>query len=85
MKTASIVLPLTVMFLACISETSFAGDSVREKILINNGWSFSLGYAGDMQKDFTHGTEYFTYVTKTKSNNGDNSPSNPDFDDSAWQ
>jgi beta-galactosidase len=73
------------MLLTCISETSFAGDSVREKILINNGWSFSLGYAGDMQKDFTHGTEYFTYVTKVMSNNGNKGPVSFDFDDSSWQ
>jgi len=62
-----------------------AGDSVREKTLINNGWSFSLGNAGDMQKDFTHGTEYFSYVTKVRSNNGNKGPVSTDFDDSSWQ
>ena len=57
----------------------------REKVLINNDWTFSYGHAGDRQKDFTHGTEYFTYVTKARSNNGSQAPQMPDFDDSGWQ
>lgn len=62
-----------------------AADGPREKILINNDWKFSLGTAGDRYKDFTHGTEYFTYQTKILSNNGNNGPVSPSFDDSAWQ
>ena len=85
MKTASIILPLTVMLLTGFCGIAHAGDSVREKVLINNGWTFSLGYAGDMNKDFTHGTEYFTYVTKVLSNNGNRGPVSPSFDDSGWQ
>ena len=85
MKTASIILPLTVIAMTVFSGNAFAGDSVREKVLINNGWSFSLGYAGDMQRDFTHGTEYFTYVTKVMSNNGNKGPVSLEFDDSSWQ
>ena len=56
----------------------------REKILINNGWTFALGHAGDMEKDFTHGTEYFTYLTKAASTNHSHAPIMPGFDDSAW-
>ena len=78
------ILPAVVL-LTVFPLISTAGDSAREKILINNGWSFSLGYAGDRQLDFTHGTEYFTYVTKVLSNNGNNGPVSPQFDDSSWQ
>ena len=59
----------------------FAADIPRERILINNDWKFSLGHAGDRNKDFTHGTEYFTYQTKVLSNNGNNGPVSPGFDD----
>ena len=85
MKTASLILPLTVILMASVCFPAQAGDSAREKQLINNGWTFSLGYAGDRGKDFTHGTEYFTYVTKALSNNGNHGPVSPDFDDSGWQ
>lgn len=63
----------------------FAADIPRERILINNDWKFSLGHAGDRNKDFTHGTEYFTYQTKVLSNNGNNGPVSPGFDDSGWR
>ncbi|MBR4133086.1 MAG: beta-galactosidase, partial [Bacteroidales bacterium] len=64
---------------------SFAGNSVREKILFNNGWTFSLGSAVDRTKDFSHGTEYFSHVAKILSNNGNEGPVSPSFDDSSWQ
>lgn len=60
-------------------------DSPREKILINNDWTFAYGNAADKLKDFGHGTEYFTYLTKVRSNNENKGPIMPDFDDSAWQ
>ena len=60
-------------------------DSPREKILINNDWTFAYGHAADRLKDFGHGTEYFTYLTKVRSNNENKGPIMPDFDDSAWQ
>ena len=60
-------------------------DSPREKILINNDWTFAYGNAADKAKDFGHGTEYFTYLTKVRSNNENKGPIMPDFDDSAWQ
>ena len=85
MKSVFKFLPLALVLLASFPLSSWAGDSAREKILINNGWTFSLGYAGDKQRDFTHGTEYFTYVTKVLSNNGNNGPVSPQFDDSGWQ
>lgn len=36
-----------------------------------------------MEADFTHGTEYFTYLTKAVGQN--QGPANPEFNDSAWQ
>ena len=84
MRISSRILLLS-LFLSAVPVFARAGDSVREKILINNGWTFSYGYAGDRMKDFTHGTEYFTYMTKVRSNNGNRGPVSPDFDDSSWQ
>ena len=85
MKALFRFLILAAFFLPAFGFISRAGDSVRERILVNNGWTFSLGYAGDKGKDFTHGTEYFTYVTKVMSNNGNKGPASIDFDDSSWQ
>lgn len=76
---------LVASLLFCTAFLSSAGNSVRDKELFNNGWSFSLGYAGDMAKDFSHGTEYFSYVAKILSNNGNEGPVSPSFDDSSWQ
>ncbi len=76
---------LVASLLFCTAFLSSAGNSVRDKVLFNNGWSFSLGYAGDMAKDFSHGTEYFSYVAKILSNNGNEGPVSPSFDDSSWQ
>ena len=79
------ILALIASLLFCTASLSSAGNSVREKLLFNNGWSFSLGYAGDMSKDFSHGTEYFSPVAKILSNNGNEGPVSPSFDDSSWQ
>ena len=55
----------------------------RETHLINDDWTFSLGDAASMERDFSHGTEYFTYLTKAVGQN--QGPANPAFNDSAWQ
>lgn len=51
----------------------------REKILINNDCTFALGHAGDMEKVFSRGMGYFTYLTKAASSKvvrgGDNNGS----------
>lgn len=73
------------LVLLLIAMTASAADSVREKTLINNDWTFSLGHAADKSKDFGHGTEYFTQFAKVLSNNGNNGPISPEFDDSGWQ
>ena len=55
----------------------------RETIRLNDGWRFALGHV-DMKRDYTHGTEYFTYLTKTGFDHN-KGPANVTFDDSAWQ
>ncbi len=56
-----------------------------QSINIDSGWTFSLGNASNMEADFTHGTEYFTYLCKVRSADHSHSPIMPEFDDSAWQ
>lgn len=55
----------------------------RETIRLNDGWRFALGHV-DMARDYTHGTEYFTYLTKTGFDHN-KGPANVKFDDSNWQ
>lgn len=66
----------------CIAAT--AAVSPRERILINNSWRFNYGHSGDMMKDYSHGTEYFTYLAKAASSDHNRGPVMPDFDDSGW-
>ena len=73
---------LLIQFIACLSVSA---QQAREAILLNNGWKFAYGHAGDMKKDFTHGTEYFTYFAKAKSFNQNQGPSTEQFNDSTWQ
>lgn len=54
----------------------------REKILIDSDWRFSFGHPSDTEKDFNHGTAYFSYLAKT--GNGDGAAA-PGFDDRAWR
>ena len=46
------------------------------------GWRFALGHAYDAQKDFDHGTGYFSYFAKSGYGDGAASAS---FDDRAWR
>lgn len=59
--------------------------SSRGKVLFNNDWKFCLGDAASMEKDFTHGTEYFTYFSKVNSNDHNRGPAWSKFDDSLWR
>ena len=68
---------------ALITALTLRADGFREKI--NNGWTFSLGDASSMQRDYTHGTEYFTYLCKAGTAGHSKSPIMPNFDDSGWQ
>ena len=63
---------------------SLSAQSVRERILLDDGWQFAFGNASDPAKDFGCGTEYFNYLTKAASihNAG---PYSPKFDASGWK
>lgn len=56
----------------------------RECILIDENWQFAFGHASDPSKDFNHGTEYFTYLTKASSIHNEG-PYDDEFDDSNWK
>ena len=43
---------------------SLSAQSVRERILLDDGWQFAFGNASSPEKDFGCGTEYFNYLTK---------------------
>lgn len=44
-----------------------AQENQRVHRLFDDDWQFTLGHAGDPQKDFGCGTEYFNYLTKANS------------------
>jgi beta-galactosidase len=54
----------------------------RERLLMDSNWLFALGHAYDTDKDFKHGTSYFSYWTKTGYGDG---PASGNFDDRAWR
>jgi beta-galactosidase len=66
----------------CQEKEESQPSKVRERLLIDNGWRFALGDACDAEKDFGHGTGYFSYFTKTGYGDG---PAAADFDDRAWR
>lgn len=74
---------LFLVFCWSISLTLFA-QSVREHILLDEGWSFALGNAADPVKDFGCGTEYFNYLTKAASIHNEG-PYSLKFDASNWK
>ena len=72
----------------CIVQSSFAAETGGEKfggVVINNDWTFAMGNAASKELDYTHGTEYFTYICKAQSSNHSHAPIMPEFDDSSWQ
>ncbi|MHA3789926.1 beta-galactosidase GalA [Flavobacterium hauense] len=72
-----------VCFLLMLTQYCFGQNAtVREKNIIDNAWHFSFGHPSDTQKDFNHGTAYFSYLAKT--GNGDG-PASASFDDRAWR
>ncbi len=54
----------------------------REHLLMDTGWRFAFGHPFDPQKDFDHGTAYFSYLTKAGYGDG---PAAEKFDDTAWR
>lgn len=47
------------------SDNSNTAKPGRERLLMDFGWRFALGHAFDTEKDFKHGTGYFSYFAKT--------------------
>ena len=72
----------TFLFLICSLLSVTEVSAQRETVLLNNDWTFHLGDASSMQKDFTHGTEYFTYRAKAVGQNA--GPAAVAFNDSIW-
>ena len=78
----------TLICALCIVQSSFAAEIGGEKfggVVINNDWTFAMGNAASKELDYTHGTEYFTYICKAQSSNHSHAPIMPEFDDSSWQ
>ena len=64
------------IFVPSWNHVSLSAQSVRERILLDDGWQFAFGNASSPEKDFGCGTEYFNYLTKAASihNEGPYSP-----------
>lgn len=60
------------------------GQSMRERILLDDDWQFAFGNASSPEKDFGCGTEYFNYLTKAASIHNEG-PYSMKFDASAWK
>ena len=78
----------TLICALCIVQSSFAAETGGEEfggVVINNDWTFAMGNAASKELDYTHGTEYFTYICKAQSSNHSHAPIMPEFDDSSWQ
>ncbi|MDA3879523.1 MAG: DUF4982 domain-containing protein [Prolixibacteraceae bacterium] len=74
-----VILLAFVFFSVLISK----GESnVREKLSMDYNWKFAYGHPYDAEKDFNHGTSYFSYFAKAGFGDG---PAAPDFDDRAWR
>ena len=75
---------MLVAAVACLFTTTLSAQSLRETIRLDKGWKFAFGHAGDPQKDFGCGTEYFNYLTKASSIHNEG-PYVRKFNDSTWQ
>ena len=77
------LVPLRPMFFL-LAVIAFAvpafSQSVRQTILLDDGWRFALGHAADPAKDFDFGAAYSYAKT-----NGWGGAARPGFDDSAWR
>lgn len=75
------ILMLTVFVLQMFT---VQGQCVRETVLLDKGWKFAFGNAGDPKKDYGCGTEYFNYLTKANSIHNEG-PYAQKFNDADWQ
>lgn len=55
---------------------------VREHLLMDFGWRFTLGNAADATKDFSSGTSYFTWFAKAGYGDG---PASASYEDRIWR
>ncbi|TCO91235.1 beta-galactosidase [Bacteroides heparinolyticus] len=74
---------LFALLMLCAASLSLSAQSVRERILLDDGWQFAFGNAASPQKDFGCGTEYFNYLTKAASIHNEG-PYSLKFDASKW-
>jgi hypothetical protein len=54
----------------------------RVRTSLDRGFRFALGHAFDTDRDFGHGTSYFSYLAKAGYGDG---PADPSFDDRAFR
>lgn len=54
----------------------------RQRLLMDGGWQFSFGHPFDKERDFEHGTSYFSYLAKAGYGDG---PAAAKFDDRGWR
>lgn len=73
---------IRILFLLGIT-FSLSAQSVRERILLDDGWQFAFGNASSPEKDFGCGTEYFNYLTKAASIHNEG-PYSPKFNPEKW-
>jgi beta-galactosidase len=73
---------ITLMAAPARSSDSNAVTMGRERLLMDSNWLFALGHAYDTDKDFKHGTSYFSYWAKTGYGDG---PAAGTFDDRTWR
>ncbi|MFH1369692.1 MAG: beta-galactosidase GalA [Planctomycetota bacterium] len=79
----SVLISGTLFFIIFVqANDSIAAEAGRQHLLMDFGWRFALGHAFDADKDFKHGTSYFSYFAKTGYGDG---PAAGNFDDRAWR
>jgi len=78
----ALILFLGVMSVFSQNEKTSFSTQGRERLLMDFGWRFALGHATDYTKDFTTGTSYFTYFSKTGYGDG---AAAAQFKDSTWR
>ena len=71
-----------ILLLTCLSLVIVCTYAQRTVTSLNKDWTFHLGDGSSMQRDFTHGTEYFTYRAKAVGQN--KGPASVEFEDAAW-
>ena len=84
MKKQFLIISAALLFLNVSGQKSFFAETTtgREHLFMDFGWRFALGHACDAEKDFNHGTGYFSYFAKTGFGDG---PAAFGFDDRAWR